>query len=293
MGRKARTKREPRDHPRATTAVRLEPNWPLLALAAVGVALTTYLSYAEASGAALKGCSAGSGCDVVLSSKWATLLGQPTAVWGLMAYATLAASALVGRLDRWYVSWTVAFFGVAYSAYLTAVSLTILQSACPYCLTSLGLMTIIFALVTVQRPPQLSSFSWSGWLTKTVPVAAVLIGLLHMNYTGIVGEPPAVEDPQTRALAIHIAQSGAKVYGAYWCPHCQQQKEMFGASAKRLPYVECSTGGQGSPQTEACRVAQINIYPTWVIDGKRTEEVMTLDQLAAATGYRPAPAGQE
>ena len=50
---------------------------------------------------------------------------------------------------------------------------------------------------------------------------------------------------------------------------------MFGAAAKRLPYIECSMGGQGTPQTTECRNAGITTYPTWEIDGKRYVEVLT------------------
>ncbi len=93
-----------------------------------------------------------------------------------------------------------------------------------------------------------------------------------------------------RALAIHLTNYGAKMYGASWCPHCQQQKEMFGLAASRLPYVECSPGGQGQPQAAICRNLGITTYPTWIIDGKRTAEVMSFQQLAEATGFREEPA---
>ena len=38
-----------------------------------------------------------------------------------------------------------------------------------------------------------------------------------------------------------LKDSGITFYGAFWCPHCQAQKKLFGRSAKLLPYVECST----------------------------------------------------
>jgi hypothetical protein len=51
-------------------------------------------------------------------------------------------------------------------------------------------------------------------------------------------------------------------YGAFWCPHCQNQKSKFGKSAKYLPYVECSTpDGQG--QLQICKDKIITTYPTW------------------------------
>jgi uncharacterized membrane protein/glutaredoxin len=294
MGRKARAKREPKAAPVAAPPTRPSPNWPLLALSIVGITLAAYLSWTEWAGSSVKGCGTGSGCDLVLSSRWATLLGLPTALWGMVAYITLAGIAFIARVDRhWRAAWIVSFFGLLYSAYLTTVSLTILHAACPYCLTSLALMTAIFSLVTYQRPPTLEGFSWPRLLKKTAPVAAALIVVLHLNYIGLLGEPPAVEDPIARALAVHLTSTGAKMYGAYWCPHCQDQKALFGAAANRLPYIECSTAGQGSPQTETCRAAQIKTYPTWVINGKRTEEVMTLQQLATASGFQQTAPAQD
>src|SRR5690348_3776771 len=68
---------------------------------------------------------------------------------------------------------------------------------------------------------------------------------------------------QYDALAQCIKKQGVTFYGAFWCPHCQRTKGLFGVSAKYLPYVECSTpDGQG--QTAICKEKQISTYPTWV-----------------------------
>src|SRR5207302_1669779 len=210
MGRKAKAKREAKKPPviEIRHPMRPGPNWPLLVLSIIGMALASYLSWTEWTGSSLKGCAVGSSCDIVLSSRWGTLLGLPTAFWGLLAYATLAGTAFIKRADQhWWAAWSVAFFGVLYSAYLTTVSLTILGAACPYCLTSLVLMTSIFVLVTYQRPHVFQNFSWRRWLGRTVPVAGAAIILLHLHYTGILGEPPVPEDPMARALAVHLAKS--------------------------------------------------------------------------------------
>jgi len=293
MGRKANAKREPRAVAAPSHLINPTPNWPLLAVSLVGVALTAYLSWTSWSGGSVQGCSEGSGCDLVLSSRWATLLGLPTAFWGLLSYLALAGTAFVRRADQqWRLAWTMAFFGVLYSAYLTTISLTVLGATCPYCLTSLALMTAIFALVTFQRPEPLPGFSWQRWLRVRGPVAVGIIAFLHLNYIGLVGKPPAVEDPVLSALAVHLAQTGAKMYGADWCPHCQDQKAMFGAAAKRLPYIECAAGRQGSGQTTECRNAGITTYPTWDIGGKRYAEVLTTLRLAELTGFDLAAAAK-
>jgi hypothetical protein len=58
-----------------------------------------------------------------------------------------------------------------------------------------------------------------------------------------------------------IKASGAEFYGAFWCPHCQEQKALFGTSKKYLPYVECSNPDQS--QTQICIDKKIESYPSW------------------------------
>lgn len=292
MGRKANAKREPRTSTVSPALLRPTPNWPLLGLSLAGCALAGYLSYSHMMGAAVQGCSAGSGCDVVLNSRWATLLGLPTAFWGLLTYLALAATAFIRRADQqWRYAWMLSFFGVLYSAYLTTISITMLGAACPYCLTSLALLSVIFAVVTLQRPDSLPGWlSWSQWLRLRAAVAVGAIVFLHLNYVGLVGKPPSVEDPALRALAVHLAERGVKMYGADWCPHCQDQKAMFGPAAKRLPYIECSAGRQGAGQTAECRSAGISTYPTWDIAGKRYAEILSPLRLAELTGFDLAAA---
>jgi uncharacterized membrane protein len=289
MSRKPKARRASRTTTETET-LRTEPNWPLLGVSGLGIVLTGYLTWAALSGGAVQGCSAGGGCDLVLSSPWATLFGLPTSLWGLLAYATLAAIAFVRRAAaQWSYAFTVAFFGVCYSVYLTVVSLTILQSACPYCLTSLALMTGMLALVVRQRPPERARRSWTGVLAARGVLAAVVILVLHANYVAPEAAPSGPEDPMVRALAEHLAEEGALFYGASWCPHCQEQKRLFGASAERLPYIECSLGGRNAPQSAACRTAGVQSYPTWVINGRATVgEVLTLAQLADASGFPDA-----
>src|SRR6267142_4918721 len=85
MSKKSTTRRGSRV-PSETHALRPGPNWPLLALSSVGMLLTGYLAWTAFSGGAVQGCSAGVGCDIVLTSRWATLFGLPTSLWGLLAY---------------------------------------------------------------------------------------------------------------------------------------------------------------------------------------------------------------
>ena len=81
-----------------------------------------------------------------------------------------------------------------------------------------------------------------------------------------------------------LKDKGAVFYGAFWCPHCQNQKEMFGRSAKLLPYVECSTPN-GREQIPLCTEKKIEGYPTWEFaDGSREGGEVSLSKLAEKTG---------
>lgn len=270
----------------ATVAVAEGPSWPLFVLALLGMALSGYLSISAWRGGDVAFCVEGAGCDIVLNSRWSTLLGMPTSFWGFLTYALLAAVAWNrNAADRWRWAWVISLFGLVFSLYLTAISFFVLQAACPYCLTSLGLMAAIFIWTTLQKPATLANFSWQSFATKSAGAAAIIIVGLHLHYAGYLGTPPKEEDPWIRSLAEHLSKSDAKFYGASWCPHCTEQKHLFGSSEKRIPYVECSPGGPKAPQAPACKERNIQSYPTWIINGQRYNGVQPLDQLAKLTNF--------
>jgi len=114
----------------------------------------------------------------------------------------------------------------------------------------------------------------------------VSIGVLVILVTvGIYGAASYDSAPGTLdGFAQCIKDSGTTFYGAFWCPHCQNQKAMFGKSAKLLPYVECSTpDGQG--QLQVCTDKEVKGYPTWIFaDGSQLSGEVELKTLAEKTG---------
>ncbi|PHS00626.1 MAG: hypothetical protein COA78_23760 [Blastopirellula sp.] len=85
------------------------------------------------------------------------------------------------------------------------------------------------------------------------------------------------------ALAKAISASGAKFYGAAWCPACTAQKELFGDGGKHLPFVEVS-----NPDKTANQIGidnNITAYPTWTFaSGERVEGVLDIDALVEKSG---------
>jgi uncharacterized membrane protein/glutaredoxin len=287
MAKTSKTKKPPARTLATQTADQQGPNWPIMALSAVGMLLTAYLTYASWQGKALAGCTIGSACDAVLSSRWSSLMGMPTSFWGFLAYSSLAAIAWNKRtISQWKLIWWVSVVALLYSVYLTAVSLLVLKAACPYCLTSLTLVSAIFIVNLWQRPAKMPGFSWGPWLAKSVGTAALIIVVLHLHYAGFLGKSAGPEDPWIHGLVQHLAKIDAKFYGASWCPHCMEQKELFGASARELPYVECSPGGPQAPQARACEQMGIKSYPTWIINGERYTGTQSLDNLAQISKYK-------
>ena len=117
------------------------------------------------------------------------------------------------------------------------------------------------------------------WLNK------VAIGLLMVAIVG--GLYLFVHHKQAsrlNAFAQCLSAKGAKMYGAFWCPHCADQKEMFGSSFTYAPYIEC--GIKGSRATaQVCTDADVKHYPTWVFsDGSRVEGAHSLEFLSQQTG---------
>lgn len=113
------------------------------------------------------------------------------------------------------------------------------------------------------------------WLIGIIGFVVFLVGLKMW-----IGSRPGEFD----GFAQCLADKHVVFYGAFWCPHCQAQKAMFGNSARLLPYVECSTP-DGKGQKQICKEKDIQSYPVWEFsDGSRLSGEQTLDELAAKSG---------
>lgn len=85
------------------------------------------------------------------------------------------------------------------------------------------------------------------------------------------------------SLAQCLEERGAKFYGAFWCPHCEEQLAMFGTAKSDLPYIECSNADRSQNQT--CNSENIRSYPTWKFDdGSVHTGVQSFEFLAEKTG---------
>lgn len=255
---------------------------PFAVVGGLGMLLTAYLTYEAGRQGALAFCAEGSGCDVVQSSRYSILLGLPLAAWGFGAYLALALSAWIRSRNA---VWFVACGGAAVSIYLTLLALFDLDATCVWCLASLALW--LAAAFLAWRVAGI--FPVSSRLTS-VGLALIGVLVLHLHYAGVFDPAAGPEDPYARTVAEALVASGAKFYGAAWCPHCQEQKRIFGASGRRLPYVECAPNGPRAAPATACVAEQITGYPTWIVNGNRYPRMLSVEQLGRMVGV-PARAG--
>lgn len=115
-----------------------------------------------------------------------------------------------------------------------------------------------------------------------------LFALLMLSSLALVA---CSRDTANDAFATCIADSGATFYGAFWCPHCSDQKKEFGDSKDLLPYVECDPNGQNA-NPQACQAAGVEQYPTWVFaDGTKVSGLQSFDELSKATSC-PLPGNE-
>ncbi len=108
-----------------------------------------------------------------------------------------------------------------------------------------------------------------------VAFALVALGV----YSFSISQQPGDYDEFAKCLT----ENDVKMWGAYWCPACAQQKDIFGRSFKFVTYIECAESR--SSQTQFCTDNNIESYPTWEFpDGSRQTGVLPLTALAQQSG---------
>lgn len=119
-------------------------------VAALGIGVATYIAV-EAAGGDPPACIAGSsGCATVAKSSYSHVAGINIAVFGIVGYALLLASAFFANDLARFGSFLVALGGFGYSVFLTYVELLKIEAVCQWCVGSALLMTILFLLVATR-----------------------------------------------------------------------------------------------------------------------------------------------
>jgi uncharacterized membrane protein len=122
----------------------------IAALALVGVAIATYLTYVHYADVKALCVAGGGGCEKVQTSEFAKLAGIPVAVLGLIGYVLILASLWVRSEAGAVAGALLALAGFGFSAYLTYRELFTIDAICQWCVASAIVMTAL-AVLTVWR----------------------------------------------------------------------------------------------------------------------------------------------
>lgn len=282
-------------------------------IAILGALNTAYLTWVKLSHNGVCGTE---GCEIVLTSPYANVGDFPLTGLGLMSYLAVAALAFAPTLidpktnksgynqlnNLTWLGLLLAGVGMTvFSGYLMWLLAFVIKAVCPFCIASAIFSVAILVLTLVGRDwDDLGQVIFS---VIAAGLAALVVSLVF--YTGATSSEINSLSPTTSPqqgvgweikstsgaaeiqLAEHLTQVGAKMYGAYWCPHCHEQKQLFGKQAwEKVTYVECAADAIKNPQPEVCTQAGIKGFPTWSIDGKLDAGMKKLAKLAELTRYK-------
>jgi len=266
----------------------------LKALALGGLAETAYLTWAKVFAAPVA-CPTSGSCETVLSSGYSELFGVPLSAFGLLAYCAALSTAISwdsgekpnqgARRNMLLISTVLA----STSSYLLYTLFTKFPGdSCVWCLTSaalsLGILGTTLSTFTVREASKVAPTS--------LGLAAVVLVSLNFLWSDVPTDAFVLEyqeskiespsPPGARELARQLREAGAKMYGAFWCPHCEDQREAFGREAMAdFPYVECFPDGlkPGVGISAVCKEAGVENLPTWVINGRKVEGEQSFNTL--------------
>ncbi|MEA5412126.1 vitamin K epoxide reductase family protein [Synechococcus sp. BA-120 BA3] len=246
------------------------------------------------------------GCDKVLNSPWGTVFGQPLSLFGFLAYGAVLVMAVLPLLLKGEartsvngLSWWGLFLfsaGMAiFSLVLVGVMAFQIKAFCTFCLMSAAISLTLFVLSLIG-----GEWEDTGALLFRGVLTVLAVGLIGLGWATSLNRPESAtgpgmaipvttaSTPATIALADHLTATGAVMYSAYWCPHCHDQKQLFGKEASaKLKIIECAPDGQNN-QAALCASKNIQGFPTWEIKGQLDSGQKTLAQLAALSGYKGA-----
>ncbi|KAF7829017.1 thiol-disulfide oxidoreductase LTO1 [Senna tora] len=281
------------------------------AIGGVGFLETAYLTYLKVTNSEAF-CPIGGGtCSDILNSDYALVFGVPLPLIGMAAYGLVAAVSLqltgedlplgINKSNaRLLLIGCTTSMAAASAYFLYILSTKFSGSSCSYCLLS-ALLSFSLYFVTVK------DFGWQEIQKAAVLqlfVASLVILTLNTSYGNSMSisssmavielpyygtEITTPSSPFALSLARHLHSIGAKMYGAFWCSHCLEQKEMFGReAAKLLDYVECFPEGYrtGTKIIKACTDVKIEGFPTWIINGQVLSGEKELTELAQVSGFK-------
>jgi glutaredoxin len=194
---------------------------------------------------------------------------------------------------------------MVFSGYLMYILFGKIQAVCYYCIGSALFSLSLFLLTVFGR-----EWEDGGQIIFTSVIVAFITFMGTLGIYSPLNDPAIAEGkilvptPQSTdmipgkgwkistesgeaemSLAKHLRENDIKMYGAYWCPHCYEQKALFGSEAfAEVEYIECEPDGEKA-QPQVCQAAGVRSYPSWEIDGRLQPGRIPLEELAELSSY--------
>mgnify|MGYP002882682978 CR=1 FL=1 len=252
------------------------------------------------------------GCDRVLNSAWGTILETndftvPLSFLGFLSYFILLILAITPllpwlsgkKLDlsrtAWWGLFIVSTCMTIFSFILMGIMVIKIEAVCFFCILSAFLSSLILIITIIGGSwEDRRSLLFRGILISIIVLLGGLIWSSSVDpnkkEVSVINQnvPPIVKNISSSSsikLAQHLRDQNIILYNAYWCPHCHDQKEMFGKEAvSYLLLIECASDGKDN-KAELCKSKGISGYPSWEINGEIYPGTQTLDELADLSQY--------
>ncbi len=252
------------------------------------------------------------GCEAVLNSPWGTLIKNdqyniPLSFAGLLTYSAILLITLILSLkiispkqkiyeDFWWLLYLISCGSSVFSILLISIMIIKIKSFCFFCLLSAILSFSIFILTIIGgRFDNRETMFYRGlivaftifiggliWSNQVDPARANEINLSNEKVSPPITTVSSIEKIN---FAKYLSDNNIVMYSAYWCPHCNDQKQLFGKEAvEELIIVECAKDGKNN-KYKLCQNKGIEGFPSWEINNQIYTGSMSLNELAEMTNY--------
>ncbi len=252
------------------------------------------------------------GCDIVLNSPWGTLFKNeqysiPLSFAGFITYLSILFITLFLSLNiissrnnnhrnMWWLLFFISCASSTFSFFLINIMAFKIKAFCFFCLLSAIISFSILILTIIGgKFDNREAMFYRGlitvftvllggliWTNQVDPAKANLTSKLNAN------SPPEITTISTNEkidFAKFLTNKKVVMYSAYWCPHCNDQKQLFGkAAVKELTIVECAKDGLNN-NYKLCQQKNIEGFPSWEINNTIYSGTRDLNELAKLTEY--------
>ena len=258
-------------------------------------------------------CPGENGCDVVLNSPWGTLISNnqiniPLSLAGLITYSFILLITVLNTLKifsakqnlnkvLWWLIYLVSCGSSVFSLLLINIMFFKIKAFCIFCILSALLSISIFILTIIGA--KFENRETMFYRGITIAILVLLGGLIWSNQVDPSKASEIIDPIQKSSPVVTTKSSKQKIdfakflnknkiimYSAYWCPHCHDQKQLFGKKAtEELSIIECAKDGINN-QYKLCQEKEIDGFPSWEINNKIYTGTRDLKELVNITNYK-------